>query len=176
MDRARKRIFPRPRARLRIPARPVGGHRKGCRCVRQGDRPDVGCFQILQRRRRQQGRQIGHLLRLPLGREPSLGPEDRNDVGQILCRDARRRDGAARIADHDAGATGRAGNRGRLSLRQPLHHGSGAGAVPDQRADQAPLRRLDLGAGRYRASAATCRRSASGACRFRCWSSWDSGR
>ena len=50
--------------------------------------------------------------------------------GKILCGDAGRNHGAAGFADHHAGRPGRSGDRGRLSLRQPLHHDPGARAVP----------------------------------------------
>ena len=63
-----------------------------------------GAFEVLQVGGRQQGREVGYLLRVPLGGEPRRGGQDRHDVSRRLRGDAWRNHGAAGFTDPSAGS------------------------------------------------------------------------
>ena len=152
MDRPREGLFPRRRPRLRIRVRSRStGKPKQLDSVRQGPRPPVRRVRILQAGRRQQGRKIRHLLRLPLDREPGRLAADRHHVGQVLRGRAGRHHGAAGFTDHEARRPRRA-RRSRSAITPAATSPAIQALEPflPREQHQSQIRRLGVGARRRR--------------------------
>ena len=87
-------------------ARAVGRHRQAGRRGRQGDRPQVRRVQSYEKGGGNKACKSDISCACHWTVNQAATQQYRHDVGQVLCRDARRHHGAAGIADQPAGEPG----------------------------------------------------------------------